>query len=184
MKIAIVDIETSSLNADFGVVLCCGIKQYEKRGVKMFRADAYPTWNHHRSDDKRIVKDIIEELDSYDIIIAHNGQYFDKAFLNAKCVKYGIFPRLRFKKFIDPVLVARRHMKVGRRSLAALSGFLDVDLEKSPLKVQYWVRASHDGDRTAMQYICMHCEMDVKVLESVYTKVKNLIDKIDSRGSS
>lgn len=184
MVIKIFDIETSNLNADFGIVLCACVKTYGKPGVTTFRADQYKTWKTGKSDDSPLVKDLVKNLDDADILIAHNGQYFDKAFLNAKCVKYNIKPVLRWKKFIDPVLLARRHMKVGRNSLASLIAFLETTVSKSPITPGHWNRAALDSDRKALGAIVRHCDRDVRSLEEVYDKVRGLVEKINSGGSA
>jgi hypothetical protein len=46
------DLESSSLNADFGIVLCGVVKAAGKK-PKIFRLDAYhPDWDRERGNDR------------------------------------------------------------------------------------------------------------------------------------
>lgn len=184
MKIAIYDLETSSFYANNGIVLCAVVKEYGKNIHRVFRADKYKNWKYEKSNNSFLIKDLIEYLDTFDIVVAHNGEHFDKTFLNTKCIKYGFKPILRLKKSIDPVLSARRHLKMGRNSLASLIDYFDIEYHKTPIEFAHWIKASHDSNSKSMDIIVKHCVMDVKSLEKVYDKLRPLIDKIDNKGSS
>lgn len=184
MKIGIFDLETSSLYANSGIVLCASVKEYGRPGVKTVRADRYKSWKSGKSDNKDVIVDIMKLLMEYDILVAHNGQYFDKTFLNSMCLKYGLMPELRGVKFIDPVMIARRHLRMARNSLAALIDYFDIQETKTPIRFVYWIEASHDGNKKAMEYIVKHCEKDVVSLEAVYDKVRKLVKQIDDGGSA
>jgi len=184
MKVACFDLETSSLYANSGIILCASIKPYGSRKITTFRADKYPSWKTNKSDNEDLVRAIMAELAEYDILIAHNGQYFDKAWLNTVCLKYDLIPALRSVKFVDPVLLARRHLRMARNSLAALIDYFDIQEEKSPIRFAYWIEASHDGNKKSLDYIVKHCEKDVIALERVYDKVRRLVKQIDDGGSA
>lgn len=68
------DLETSSLNANFGIVLCGVIKGSDRKKPYVFRGDEYEPWKQgKRSDDHLLVKDIVACLSQYDVLVAHNG---------------------------------------------------------------------------------------------------------------
>lgn len=184
MKIGLFDLETSGFYADSSILLCCSVKTYDKKGVKTIRADSYRNWKTQKSNEKEFIIDVLEELDGYDIVIAHNGLFFDKNYLNAKALQYELTPVLRFKKLIDPVLISRRHLRLGRNTLAALIDYLQIPVKKTPIELHKWIKASHDGDKDCMDLISTHCEHDVITLEMVYNRLRKLIDKIDKNGSN
>lgn len=187
MDTAIFDIETSGLYANFGILLCCSIKEYQPNGkgkLKTFRADRYPTWDKHRTDCKKITKDVVDALKEYDILIAHNGQYFDKQWLNTLCILYGEDPAIRWTKLIDPVLLARRHLRLHRNSLDTLIDYFGIPHKKTHVSGRLWLQAAIEGNRKAMDEIVEHCEIDVKALECVYRKVRKVVERIDNRGSA
>jgi uncharacterized protein YprB with RNaseH-like and TPR domain len=183
MRIGIFDLECSNLNADFGIILCCSIKTYGKDKITTFRADRYPEWKKDRTNDIPIMRDVLASLDDFDILIAHNGQYFDKGWVNAKAIKYRMNPRIAHKKFIDPCQIARRKLKIHSNSLRSLISFLGIKEQKTEVNQELWMRATLNGDKKAMDYIVDHCEKDVLALEEVYDRMRQLINKIDSVGS-
>src|SRR5262249_49678530 len=120
------DIETTSLNADFGIVLCAVVKPSVGR-PKVFRADRLNSkWKTHRSNDSAVIGAIVDELSEYDIWIAHNGNRFDVPFLRTRLAKWNL-EALPSRKLIDPVFLARNKLKMSYNSLESLAKFLGVN---------------------------------------------------------
>lgn len=184
MRIGIFDLETSGFYADNSILLCCSSKPYLVEETTTTRADQFPSWKECKTDERDVIAAVVEQLRPYDILIAHNGEWFDKGYLNAKCMQFGIEPILRWKKSIDPCQLSRRHMRVGRNSLAALIDFLEVPVKKTPIELRKWLKAAMNSDIECMDLIVEHCEYDIKTLEAVYDRLRGLVDKIDSRGSA
>jgi uncharacterized protein YprB with RNaseH-like and TPR domain len=185
LKTAIFDLETFTLHADTALLLCAVIHKFddhEHRPVTV-RADSFANWRTRRSDVRPVVRAVTEELADYDIFVAHNGVAFDRALLTSWQTKFGL-PTLRFSKFIDPVLLARRHLRLARNSLASCLDFFDIQERKTPIAWNDWKRAAYDGSTTAMNRIVHHCVADVKALEQLYARVRKLTKVIDERGSS
>lgn len=179
MKVASFDLETTSLKANFGVVLCACIKPFGG-AVKTFRGDKYSSWKKQRSNDKDLCMAVLDELKDYDIWIAHNGVKFDVPFLTTRLLQHGIVtPK---EKIIDPVKLARRHLRIGYNSLEQLSSFFQLG-SKTGVDGKYWVRAALDGDRESMDYIVEHCIKDVVLLEKLMNKLRPYVAKIDNWGS-
>lgn len=184
MVVGIFDLETSGFYADSAILLCCSIKEYKQNKITTIRADQFKSWKLNKTNEREMIEKTAYELDKYDILVAHNGQWFDKGFFNAKCIEYGIRPILRMKKLIDPVQISRRHLRLGRNSLAAIIDYLQIPVKKTPIELRKWLLASLEGNKKCMDIIIEHCEYDVITLEKVYDKLRGLIDKIDSRGSA
>jgi uncharacterized protein YprB with RNaseH-like and TPR domain len=184
MDTAIFDIETTGLYANFGIILCCCIKEYRQPGIKTIRADQFPNWNKDRTNQLLITTRIYNELKNYDILVAHNGQYFDKAWINTLSMKYNFDAAIRWKKFVDPVLISRRYLRLGRNSLDQCLDYFEIPNKKSHVDGHIWMAASLNRDRKAMDEIVAHCQEDVRCLEPLYKKVKPLIERIDNRGSA
>lgn len=176
------DLETSSLNANFGIVLCAVVKGSDRKKPYIFRGDDYPKWKEGlRSQDHEIVRDIVARLDQYDVLVAHNGARFDVPFLRTRMAhwKMGPFPS---KKLVDPVLLARSKLRMSSNSLAAIASLIGAG-EKTIVDGNIWLRASLDGDSEAMNYIVEHCVQDVKTLEQVADAVKPYCSAFNSYGS-
>jgi hypothetical protein len=94
ITIATFDIETSHLCADFGVILCAAVKPHIK-GAKpeVFRGDELnPDWDTKRSNDKPVVRSLLDALNDYDVLIAHNGLKFDLPFIRTRLAKWNLKP--------------------------------------------------------------------------------------------
>jgi uncharacterized protein YprB with RNaseH-like and TPR domain len=138
------DLETSNLDADFGIVLC-GVIKAQGKTTKVFRGDAYPTWRRRRSDDRLILQDLCGELERYDVWCAHNGRDFDVKFLRTRLARWGLPPLVK-RKLIDPLLLARNKFRMSYHSLDSLARMLNLP-PKTPLRGPVWVEAALDGSR-------------------------------------
>jgi uncharacterized protein YprB with RNaseH-like and TPR domain len=141
---------------------------------KIFRGDKLNSgWSAGRSDDRALVEAIAQELDQYDIWIAHNGNKFDIPFLRTRLLRWEL-PTLANKKLIDPVLLARNKLRMSYNSLEQIANHLGCNT-KTEVRPEVWLAASLDGSTKAMDYIVKHCVQDVLVLEQIVTKLKHLI---------
>lgn len=175
------DLETTSLNADFGVLLCSVIKPSFGKPI-ILRADKLnKKWDKGRSDDSALVKATAEELMKHDCWVAHNGAKFDVPFLRTRIARWGL-PPLPDAKLIDPVQLARNKLRISYNSLERIADFLGVNT-KTTVDGNMWLRAALDGDRQAMNYIVEHCVADVLMLEKVVDAVKSYSRAFNSWGS-
>lgn len=186
MKTCLFDLETYGLNAPTGLVLCGVGKEFLHGDPWVVRADELPGWKDDRSygNCRATCKAILDELHDYDIFIAHNGYKFDRALLISFGIRFKLPLFMRFSKFYDPVLAARKHMRLVRNDLASLADFLGVKMKKTPIHWDDWRSAAFDGDRAAMDNIVEHCVADVLVLEKVHEKMRKLAKDINERGSA
>ena len=175
--IASFDLETSNLYADFGVVLCGVVKPWGKAPVVFQQTDV-------SSDDSEVVKKLVAELDKYTILLAHNGVRFDRPFLNTRATKYGMPILSPRSNIIDPVIVARRHLRMGGNSLENLARYLNTKHQKSKVEGYLWQKATLDGDKDALAAIIKHCIIDVLVLEEVTEMLVPFIGRITEWGSA
>ena len=183
IKICVVDIETTALNAGFGRILCAVVKSYDPPGTKIFRGDEYPSWKAgRRSDDFEITAEIMAFLEEQDVLIAHNGVGFDLRFIRTRALAHGL-PALNPMKIIDPVLSARRNLSLPSNRLEAIQMHINTSAQKTPLSPAIWARAAMDGDKEAMDLIVEHCVADVDVLEEVAWALRGYIRVIDTLGS-
>jgi len=181
MYVGLFDIETTGLDADFGVVLCAVVKGWEKEPV-IFRTDSK---RHKPSDDSLVVGQTIDELRKYDILVAHNGVYFDKQYLNTRALRWRL-PQVLLPdtKIIDPVKLARTHLRLGYNSLDRLAQHFGTEHQKQDVNGQIWVKAGMDNDKEAMDEVVQHCVNDVLVLQDVMELLRPFVRKIDSWGSA
>lgn len=177
------DLETSSLEADFGVILC-GVVLPDGGEPKVFRADTLnKKWSKCRSDDSAVVLAIAEELKQYQVLVGHNAKWFDLPFIRSRLMRWGL-PPFPEPRLIDPLLIARNHLRHKFNGLDSLAKFLGVKDQKTDVLGDTWMRASLDGDRKAMDEIVEHCRLDVLILERVFVKLRAYMGQINPRGSA
>jgi len=192
LRTCVFDLETFSLHANTGILLCAVIKEVGRHSPIVIRADEFKEWRTDRTNVRPVVNKIIDVLlnhpgdgcNGFDIFVAHNGQYFDKALLNTWALKFNLPIALRFSRFIDPVLLLRRHCRLNRNSLNEAIDFFNIPYKKTPISWQHWMNAALNGDRDSLGYIVDHCKADVMALESLYNIAKRLVKGIDEKGSS
>jgi uncharacterized protein YprB with RNaseH-like and TPR domain len=176
------DLECSSLNADFGIVLC-GVIKPDGQTPKVFRLDDLSKeWDKRRSNDYPVIKAIADELVKYDIIAAHNGAWFDLPFLRTRMMRWDM-PALPKIKIIDPVQILRKHLRLSSNSLDRATNFMGINT-KSSVDGEIWLKAALDGSKPAMNYIVKHCVEDVKMLEQVVAKTKGYCSSFNCWGSA
>ena len=176
MKVVSFDLETSNLNADFGIVLCGCFMEYgegKSRKVKTLRIDDTKSYKKEPWNDRELVCAIRDELEGADIICGWNSKRFDVPFLQGRLM-YNNERTMSRIKHIDLMYQARYKVKLHSSRLAAVQSFLDLPDAKTEIKPQVWVKAL-TGDRKAMDYIATHCVQDVKVLDEVYSRLKHFV---------
>ena len=181
LSCCVFDLETTNLNADFGVTLCGVIKPAQDKPL-IFRADKLnPKWQSKRSDDSHLLTAFMAELVKYDIWIGHNADGFDLPWLRTRLAKYGL-PPLPPNKLLDPVKIARRKLRMSYNSLDKLATFFGVNT-KSQVVGDVWLRAALDGCKKSMNEIVSHCIEDCNTLERVVVRLKPYCTNLNSWGS-
>lgn len=183
VRIGVIDIETTGLNAGFGVILCAVVKAYAPDERKLFTARDYDPWKRgERANDGPLLRDLLAYIEDIDVLVAHNGLKFDLPFIRTRALVHK-FPAVNFQKIIDPVQLARQHFRFPGNSLQSISGVIGTKAEKTPLKPETWQRAALNGDESAMREIEEHCVFDVDVLEEVCWAIRGYVKQIDRAGS-
>ena len=188
LSIATFDIETSNLNANFGIVLCAVIKPMHGK-EKVYRLDKTEAWKSgRRYDDSELVCEVIDELNTHDILIAHNGVRFDKPFLNTRALCQNapagmpiLDPRC---KMIDPVLLARKYLRMSWNSLDNLLDFMGLG-QKTKVTGNVWMKALLGNGREGkknMDEVVAHCIIDVVELERLVGKIRKFVTRINEFG--
>jgi len=182
----ILDIESTALYADLGVALCMSYESSEDPGVvHTLRTDKLNPrdWKRGvRGNDRELVKRCNEVIRNHDIVVAHNGKWFDLPFLRTRALVHGLAP-LHEVTIVDPVLIARRKFRFQRNSLARIADTLKLADKKTPLDLSLWADVCLNGNQEGMDLIVEHCEADVRVLSGVLGLVKPFVKQFDNRGS-
>ena len=167
-KTCILDLETSNLDAPFGLLLCWGIKEYGKNNIRQGAI----TKQDLKDLDKRLVRECIEELNKYAVVITYNGTWFDLRWLRAKALHYDMdFPPYGALRHIDLYFITRNKLKLGRSTLENACSYLGIE-GKTRIQPEHWLRAMTLAEDKAVKDILHHNKMDLIITERLFDKLK------------
>lgn len=169
-RIGIFDIETSwGFNADYGFMLCYVLKEYHN---KKLYYDCITKKDIVSFDyDKRIVKNLVNDLKNFDVLITYNGSRFDIPYSRTRALKHKLkYPMYGYIKHIDLYYIVKYKLKLGHNRLddaCALFGIRG----KNHVDMFIWLKASQ-GDVKSLQFVLDHCKRDVgKCTERLYDEI-------------
>lgn len=172
-----VDIETSNLKANFGIVLCwCILDEQGHRYEDVINLDDVQSGN----EDKRLIENCINCFSNFDRLIGHYSTYFDIPFLRTRALIHGIkFPQHGTKYHTDV-------WKMAKHSLCLHSNRQDVIAEslygktcKTRISHPAWRKAMM-GDAKSAAEVLDHCRKDVMDLKKNYTTLLPYCSEVKS----
>jgi len=176
---AYLDIETSSLDADSGMVVAIGFAEGDKEPeivlVKSFE------------DEKVVISYAFDKVKDK-TIVTFNGTDFDIPFLIARGLKYDLYlPRI---EMFDLYRWARSFLRLQSRRFHEICLFYDIPHEEiSGKEVNELFIKAVSGDHSARERIVRHLTQDVEALRAFHRKIKPLLanyglsDYLSSYGS-
>jgi uncharacterized protein len=171
-KIVILDIETTSLEADAGTLVSAGIMSDTGRAEYL---EAKKT-----SEEKPLLLKLEKRLESYDVMVTWNGRSFDIPFLTTRLMKHGLDPRPFLRKpHIDLADVVKSRLRLTFTYLDHVCDFFQIERKKGPMGLDVphlYVRAL-EGDRKAAASIRDHCLDDLQATRQVFMKLKPLVEQ-------
>lgn len=172
-KILTWDIECSgvSFKANSGFLLCVGIKELGKSKVEMYKRD---NMRPDPLDDKKLCLQVYNRLIEADMIVTHNGKWFDVRYFNARLLKWDLPPLPNIPHFDTCELIFKKLAIKG--SLKEAGKYLGCKMLKHDVSMDEWVRA-YAGDKHALSEIVKHCAHDVRLTEQVYLKLRPMAFK-------
>jgi len=127
-----------------------------------------------REDDRRITSIMWNLLDYADIVIAYNGRKADLPWLNSAFLRAGLPPTKPFF-LVDPYDVVKKVFGFTSNKMDAIAGYLGIE-HKLETSFDLW-RQCMEGDVDAMKYMVQYNQVDVKILEEIYLKMRPWIPR-------
>lgn len=166
--IAYLDIETTAFQADIGLILTWCLKYRGDKKIRFGRITKTELFDG--TYDRRIVEELLEELNNVDIVVTYYGKGFDLPFLRSRVMGYGMhFPAMHTIIHWDLYYYCKRLFKLTRKSLDRITGFLGIE-GKTHLDIRIWAKARY-GQKKELDYVMNHNLEDVKILEDLHDKV-------------
>ena len=171
MRTAIFDIEVTDFKTEGykGFLVCCSILSLDRDQPKTFAIRF-----EERGDDRRLLRDVLSELCTYDILSGHNIAAFDLPWLYSRAlyhkVRGEIFPLRRWAYF-DTFQTAKALGLSTSKSLGNLSDFFGLNGIKTRIYPTSWsdVRSPYRQEfDAALADIVHHCEHDVRANRKLF----------------
>jgi len=171
-RIGFLDIETTNLDANFGIMLSYCIKDSDSKKIDEAVITVADIKNGTAGDeDCRVVKKCVEDLQKYDKLVTYYGVRFDMPFIRTRAVSMGIpFPSYGTIKHQDVYFLVRNKFKLNSNRLENACRVLLGASDKTKIDYKHW-RAAARGDKKALDYVVEHNRYDVLDLEKLYLKV-------------
>ncbi len=173
MKVGYLDIETTNLQADFGIILCWYIKEKDKNCYdhSIITKEEMITYKF----DKRVVNDLLEAIKKYDILYVHYGsdRRFDIPFIRTRAYANNLehkLPRRMEKYILDTYPIARNKLRLHSNRLDSIADLLGIKIQKTRLSPRIW-NLARAGHSESLAYVALHCKRDVEILEKVHEKL-------------
>ena len=177
MKVALFDIEATSLRGDFGMVLCAVVKQYGKDDGCVFKLDFS---NPDLLDaERQMLNEIKDYIESFDGVIGYFSSKYDMPMLRTRMLYHGIKPIPKCKH-LDLYFTIKRHVNTTSRRMERVADLMRVNSdrllpEKTKLDINEWIRVANGRDEKSLDYIVQHCICDVEILEGILNQVKDFV---------
>jgi len=168
-RIGFFDIEATHLKASIGQMISWAMKPLGK-------TENFAGWTRKEAIDwdkmdRRIMKELIEELKEYDLIVSYFGTGFDLKFIRTRAMILQLkdFPTFGQLKHYDVYYSVKNKMALHSNRLAVATQTLGIE-GKTPLPPEVW-GPGRLGYPEAMKLIEEHNRMDVKILEELYKEI-------------
>ncbi|MEM3905538.1 MAG: ribonuclease H-like domain-containing protein [Nitrososphaerota archaeon] len=168
------DIETTSLTADTGQVICIGLAEYFKGKEKIIFVKT-------PEEEESSLREFIKIFQEVNIYFTWGGLGFDIPFLISRCVRLRIDPTpILEARHIDLMEVSKNHMRLSSNSLQSVSRYLGINLPEEYIGIDVprlysEYLAGKKGRRTL---IINHCRKDLKRVLSIAKLLRPLIQSI------
>lgn len=173
IKMAVWDIETTGLNADYGYVLCVCLLDIQTKKMYTIRID--DPRNPDKGSDKWVIKEAVRIMNTFDLLVGWYSSRFDHPFMNTRALLHGLNPpQKNFRR--DLWMTSRCYLKLRSNRLATVGGFLFGKTKKNAITPAYWNGAIR-GEKKSLDYVVRHCELDLEETLRVYKKMLPFLSK-------
>jgi len=171
------DIETSNIHADFGIILSWAIKTVGEKEIffdVLKEADL-----REGTYDKRIVATCIEQMKKYSRLCGQYSTYFDLPWLRTRAEYWGLeFPGYGEIYHTDVWRIAKKKLKLHSNRQGSISETILHKNIKSRIHPKLWVEVQFGTvkqRKAALDYILEHNRKDVLQLEQNYLRLRKYV---------
>lgn len=175
-KILAFDLETASLDADRGHIICVAAKWVGRKTMYTWRIDETAGYGKTPAsffDDSKIVKELTPLLEEADAVLAHYGSGFDVPYVNTRAIINGLQPPAKLT-VIDPWKTSKAQLRMSRNGLAQIADAVNAKHRKTHVAWSVWETARY-GCTKSIDKLLKYNINDVLALEDVYVALRPLM---------
>lgn len=179
-RTAIIDLETSNLKADYGILLTYCIKPLGSDNILKGVISKSDIKKGRKGDeDRRIVTDCIRDMAKFDKVVGYYSKRFDLPYLRARAVNMSVpFPFYGSIQHIDVFDIVKNRFCMSRKSQEVACRFLLGHTDKTHFDGSIWRDAAR-GDQKALRKVLEHNIFDVTDLEKLWLVVREYARRHD-----
>lgn len=173
-RIGFLDIETSGLNANYGLVLTYCILSNDSGKILEGWLTEKDFQRKDLNYDKRIIAKCIKDMSQFDRLIVYWGKdrRHDIPFLRTRALTMNLdFPIYHEQIVNDLYDIVKNKLRLGRNSLQAACIAMGIESKTHPISPKVWLSATMGRSKTAMRYILEHNREDVQSTQTLWRKL-------------
>jgi len=171
-RVGFFDLETSNLNANWGIIISYCILGDDGQ---LYKRLITPQEIFSGEFDKAICEQFCKDARQFDRLIGWYSERFDAPYSRARCMYHKIdYPTYREIKHTDAWRVARSKLKLHSNRLGAVSAFLGIEAKQHPLNPDVWLKCL-SGNEEALDFVMTHNIEDVESLRKVWHRMEDYI---------
>lgn len=170
-KIGHLDIETTNLKANWGIVLSYAI--LDDKDNEILGRVLTPNEIRSGTYDKKLLQECCEDIRKFDRITTYNGIRFDIPFLRTRSIYWGIdFPLFREVKHTDVYFTVKHKTSFHSKRLGVVAPFFHIPAKDHPLNPEIWINCL-SGKKEALEFVWTHNKEDIFSLKGVFHKLED-----------
>lgn len=160
------------MSADVSCITHIGYKWLGEKRTHCIDLTDFDGFGPNMKNEGKLVKFASGLFEQADHLVAHYGDKFDRRYMNAKFLQYGLPPIVPspMLKQSDTCKLAKRHLKISSNKLDNLARFLKVSFKRSKNWPDDWILMTQ-GNKEAFKRVNWYCRGDIIALEQVYNKL-------------
>jgi uncharacterized protein YprB with RNaseH-like and TPR domain len=172
VKVGYIDIESSQLKGNFGIMISYAIKE---RGSDTIYSNTITKKDIDGEIlDRDLVKHCVKDMKKFDILMGYYSTRFDIPFIRTRAMYWGIdFPMYGELKHKDIWYMVRNKMNLHSNRLEVACRHLGIE-GKTHLDGSQWTLATA-GNKKALEYVLDHNKKDVIILEKLHNRIKEFV---------
>uniref|UniRef100_A0A6M3KEA0 Putative RNase_H superfamily protein n=1 Tax=viral metagenome TaxID=1070528 RepID=A0A6M3KEA0_9ZZZZ len=176
-KVGFLDIETTNLKADFGIILSYAIA--DDKSDKIYNRCI--TKNDLKTClDAKVVASCVADMRKFDRVIGFYSTKFDIPFIRTRAIALGLdFPEYGELIHNDLYYAIRNKLCISSNRLENACRVVLGATEKTRIDADHWIKALM-GDEKAIAYIVDHNIKDVRETKKLYHRMENFRSKTDT----